>query len=35
MIAGSCDTAVPALVEIEENHYVRCFLHNEQKEAAR
>ena len=35
MIAGSCDTAVPALVEIEENHYVRCFLHSEQKEAAR
>ena len=34
MIEGSCDSAVPALVEIEDSHYVRCFLHDERKEAA-
>ena len=34
MIDGACDTAVPALVEIEEEHFVRCFLHDERKEAA-
>ena len=34
LIPGSCDTAVPALVEIEDKHYVRCFLHDERKEAA-
>ncbi|MCY3799721.1 MAG: ABC transporter ATP-binding protein [Chloroflexi bacterium] len=34
MIAGTCDTALPALVELEENHFVRCFLHDERKEEA-
>ena len=34
MIAGSCDTALPALVEIEDDHFVRCFLHDEREEAA-
>ena len=34
IIAGSCDTALPALVEIEDAHYVRCFLHDERQEAA-
>ena len=34
MIAGSCDMAVPALVEIEEDHFVRCFLHDEREERA-
>jgi oligopeptide/dipeptide ABC transporter ATP-binding protein len=34
MIAGSCDTALPALVEIEDDHSVRCFLHDERKEGA-
>ena len=32
-IPGECDVAVPALVEIEENHYVRCFLHDQRREA--
>ncbi len=31
---GSCDIAVPALVEIEHNHFVRCFLHDERREGA-
>ena len=34
MIAGSCDRSVPALVEIEDDHFVRCFLHDERVEAA-
>ncbi len=34
MIAGSCDRSVPALVEIEDDHFVRCFLHDEREEAA-
>jgi len=33
-IAGLCDAAVPALVEIESNHSVRCFLHSEREETA-
>ncbi len=32
IIAGSCDVALPALVEIEDDHYVRCFLHDERRE---
>jgi peptide/nickel transport system ATP-binding protein len=27
-----CTTAVPALVEIEPDHYTRCYLHSELKE---
>ena len=34
MIAGRCDMALPALVETEDDHYVRCFLHDEREEAA-
>jgi len=34
IIAGSCDVALPALVEIEDDHYVRCFLHDEREEGA-
>ena len=33
-IEGTCDSSVPALVEIEEKHYVRCFLHDERAEVA-
>ena len=33
-IEGACDRAAPALVEIEEEHYVRCFLHDEREEVA-
>lgn len=33
-ITGSCDVAMPALVEIEDNHFARCFLHDERQEAA-
>ena len=33
-IAGKCDTAIPALVEMEHDHNVRCFLHSDQKEDA-
>ena len=29
---GSCDVAMPALVEIEDNHFARCFLHDERQE---
>ena len=32
-IAGRCDAAVPALVELEADHFVRCFLHDEREEA--
>jgi len=31
-MAGMCDTFVPALTEIEDGHFVRCFLHSNQKE---
>ncbi|MCY4018843.1 MAG: ABC transporter ATP-binding protein [Chloroflexi bacterium] len=31
-IDGTCDVAMPALVEIEDNHFVRCFLHDERQE---
>ena len=34
LIAGSCDVSVPALVEIEDDHFVRCFLHDEREELA-
>lgn len=34
IIAGSCDVALPALVEIEDDHYVRCFLHDQREETA-
>ena len=34
IIAGSCDVAQPALVEIEDDHFVRCFLHDEREETA-
>ena len=33
-MAGSCDVALPALVEIEPQHYARCFLHDERQEIA-
>ncbi len=33
-IAGFCDAAAPALVEIEGEHSVRCFLHSEREEEA-
>ena len=33
-MGGKCDGAVPALVDMGNNHYVRCFLHSEQTEAA-
>lgn len=32
LIAGRCDTAQPALVNMGNEHYVRCFLHNEETE---
>ena len=31
-MAGKCDRAVPELTEIEEGHFVRCFLYNEKTE---
>ena len=34
MIDGTCDAAMPALVEIEPQHYARCFLHDDREEAA-
>ena len=30
---GLCDRHVPALVEIEEGHTVRCFLHSDERES--
>lgn len=33
MIMGKCDAAVPALVEMGNDHFVRCYLHNEESEA--
>jgi len=29
---GICNVAIPALVEMEKNHFVRCFLHSDKKE---
>ncbi len=34
VIAGRCNTALPALVEMEDEHYARCFLHDEREELA-
>lgn len=34
-MTGTCDIAVPALVELEPEHYVRCFLHSDQRESIR
>ena len=31
-IAGKCDAAVPALVDMGGKHYVRCYLHSEKSE---
>jgi oligopeptide/dipeptide ABC transporter ATP-binding protein len=31
-IAGRCDTEIPALVEKENSHFVRCFLVSDEKE---
>ena len=31
-MAGKCDRAVPELTEIEEGHFVRCFLYSEKTE---
>jgi oligopeptide/dipeptide ABC transporter ATP-binding protein len=31
-LEGICDGAVPALTEVEEGHFVRCFLYDEQQE---
>ncbi len=31
-MAGACDAAVPALVEMGDAHYVRCYLHSEERE---
>ena len=33
-IAGRCDSAVPASVEIEPGHTVRCFLHSDAEDMA-
>jgi oligopeptide/dipeptide ABC transporter ATP-binding protein len=33
-IAGTCDRAVPAYVEAEPGHHVRCFLYSSEVEAA-
>ena len=33
-IAGQCDAAVPALVNMGNEHYLRCYLHNEESEPA-
>lgn len=33
-IAGTCDAAVPALVDMGDRHYVRCYLHSEESEPA-
>ena len=32
-MAGKCDGAVPGLVDMGNEHYVRCFLHSEETEA--
>ena len=31
-ISGKCDAAVPALVELAPDHFVRCYLHSEESE---
>ena len=31
-IEGRCEGAVPALVEVSDDHWVCCFLHNDDKE---
>ena len=31
-ISGKCDAAVPSLVHMGNDHYVRCYLHNEESE---
>jgi peptide/nickel transport system ATP-binding protein len=33
-ISGKCENNIPALVEVEGSHWVRCFLHNEDMEPA-
>jgi len=32
-IVGKCDTDIPSLVDMGDGHYVRCFLHSEEKES--
>jgi peptide/nickel transport system ATP-binding protein len=32
-MSGMCDAAVPALVEVEQGHFARCFLHSKEVEA--
>ncbi|WP_343422602.1 ABC transporter ATP-binding protein [Candidatus Flexifilum breve] len=32
-IAGRCNLAVPSLVDMGNDHYVRCFLHSQEQEA--
>ena len=32
-IPGKCDQSVPALVETDDGHFVRCFLYSEETEA--
>ena len=32
-MAGKCDAAVPALVDLGQAHYARCYLHSEESEA--
>ncbi len=31
-MAGKCDAAVPSLVEMGDQHFVRCYLHSEESE---
>jgi peptide/nickel transport system ATP-binding protein len=31
-IAGTCDKKVPALVDMGDDHFVRCFLHSKEEE---
>jgi oligopeptide/dipeptide ABC transporter ATP-binding protein len=33
-MSGHCDVALPALVRVEEEHYVRCFLFSDEEEVA-
>lgn len=33
-IQGKCDAAIPSLVDMGNEHYVRCFVHNEEMEAS-
>jgi peptide/nickel transport system ATP-binding protein len=32
-IAGKCNLSIPALVDMGNEHYVRCFLHSDEQEA--